>query len=105
MKKCIFWDKSVVFIEDEQQDSVELAMSRKNGFKLNHVGAKRPDWVAHGSIARITQANYQEYQHLLPKIENRIEAPKAAEPTPEQIAKTEKLKAEIREKLFKKKGL
>lgn len=102
MQKVIFWDKSFVFIEDDVAQKVELVMGTSKKFRLLHLANPKGDVLIGTTISRITPAHYREYEHLLPRNDKMIAAPKVPEITDEQRAANIKKFAKMREDFNKR---
>jgi hypothetical protein len=96
MHKAILWDKSVLFVEDDKVDALERLMGTQRKARINHLGNPKGDVLMGTGIARVTVAAYREYQHMLPRNDKMIEAPKVPEITDEQRAANLVKLAEIR---------
>lgn len=100
MRKVIFFDKSCVFIKDEQEALLLKSIQNKKAFKLNHAAGY--DIVQPGAIARITNAG-RDYQRPDPKVKQ-IAAPEiSAEQRAKNIKKLDKIRADFAARVAKRK--
>lgn len=89
MKKVILWDKTSLFIKDDQLPALEKKLEGTTKFWLSHAGGR--DLLSPSAVYRVTNAG-REAPDTVPET-HRIEAPPE---TPEQKARIEANKAKIR---------
>ena len=100
MRKVIFWDKTYVLIDNDKEESVVAAMKGEKGFWLNHAAGR--DWIASGSIARITNAGNEGFK---PDETRMIEEPKREPFDPKNPGPGYKKFQDARDKLARKKSV